>query len=93
ATIYTNISKIEPLSVMLANNTLLVVISNNAITISKSKLQDDFQYLTANDRIRPSYFPLYGELSAKNDTVGLKKLGVIFDSLKKDDINKSLNYF
>ena len=93
ATIYTNSSKIEPLSVMLANNNLFVVITDNSVSISKSKLQDDFLYLTTNDRIRPGYFPLYGELSAKNDTAGLNKLGVIFDSLKKDDIKKSLDYF
>ena len=93
ATIYTNNIKIEPLTVMLANNILLMVINDNSISISKSKLQDDFLYLTANDRIRPGYFPLYGELSAKNDTAGLNKLGVIFDSLKKDDIKKSLDYF
>jgi peroxiredoxin len=93
ANIYTNSSKIKPLSVMLANNNLLVVITDNSISIAKSKLQDDFLYLTANDRIRPGYFPLYGELSAKNDTAGLNKLGILFDSLKKDDIKKSLDYF
>lgn len=93
ATLYTNSNKIEPLSVMLANNNLFVVITDNSISISKSKLQDDFLYLTTNDRIRPGYFPLYGELSAKNDTTGLNKLGVFFDSLKKDDIKKSLDYF
>ena len=93
ATIYTNTTEIEPLSVVLANNNLVVVISKNSISVNKSKLQDDFLHLTANDRIRPTYFPLYGELSAKNDTIGLNKLGVIFDSLKQDDIKKSLNYF
>lgn len=93
ATIYTNYNKIEPVSVMLANNTISVIITNNSISIGKSKLQNDFLYLTANDRIRPGYFPLYGELSAKNDTAGLNKLGIIFDSLKKDDIKKSLAYF
>ena len=93
ATIYTNNNQNEPLSVMLANNTLSVVVTDNLISISKSKLQDDFLYLTANDRIRPAYFPLYGELSTKNDTAGLNKLGVLFDSLKNDDIKKSLVYF
>lgn len=93
ATIYTNNSTVQPLSVMLANNTLSVVINESAISIGKSKLQDDFLYLTENDRIRPGYFPLYGELSSKNDTAGLNKLAVIFDSLNKDDIKKSLSYF
>lgn len=93
ASIYTNSNKIETLSVMLANNTLSIVISDSSISIGKSKLQEDFLYLTTNDRIRPGYFPLYGELSAKNDNAGLNKLGVIFDSLKNDDIKKSLDYF
>jgi peroxiredoxin len=93
ATISTNSSNIEPISVMLANNNLNIKIINNSISVVKSKLQEDFLFLTENDRIRPTYFPLYGELSAKNDTIGLKKLGVIFDSLKNDDIQKSLKYF
>lgn len=93
ATIYTNLNNIDPVSLILANNNISVKIKDNKILISKYKLQDDFLYLTANDRIRPEYFPLYGELSAKNDTAGLNKLGVIFDSLKNDDINKSINYF
>jgi len=93
ATIYTNRNKPEPLSVMLANNILSLTITDNSISIGKSKLQDDFLYLTSNDRIRPGYFPLYGELSSKNDTAGLNKLGVIFDSLKNDDIKKSIDYF
>jgi len=93
ATIYTNINIIEPLNVMLANNSLTVLISENSISINNYELQNEFLYLTTNDRIRPTYFPLYGDLSAKNDTIGLKKLGIIFDSLKNDDIKKSIVYF
>ncbi|MEM0544017.1 TlpA disulfide reductase family protein [Flavobacterium sp. j3] len=93
ATISTNDDKIMPLDVMLANNNLNVVITDNSITIGKSKLHSDFLYLTENDRIRPTYFPLYGELSEKNDTIGLQKLGVVFDSLKKNDLKKSYDYF
>lgn len=93
ATIYTNINIIEPLNVMLANNGLTVLISENSISINKYELQNEFLHLTTNDRIRPTYFPLYGDLSAKNDTIGLKKLGIIFDSLKNDDIKKSIEYF
>lgn len=78
---------------MLVNNNISVVIAGNSISNSKSKLQDGFLYLTANDRIRPNYFPLYGELSSNNDTAGLNKLGVIFDSLKNDDIKKSFEYY
>jgi peroxiredoxin len=93
ATIYTNSNTIKPIPVMLANNTLQLVLSDESIEIKKDGLQNDFLNLTKNDRIRPTYFPLYGELSAKNDTDGLKKLGVVFDSLKNDDIQKSLKYF
>ncbi len=92
AKIYTNIKRINTLDVFLANNTVLLTIKENRLTIPVNKLQIDFLTLTANDRIRPGYFPLYGELSAKNDTVGLNKLSVIFDSLKKDDIKKSFVY-
>lgn len=93
ASIYTNNKSIQPISVMLANNTINLVITEKSIAVDKSKLQDDFLYLTANDRIRPTYFPLYGELNAKNDTIGLKKLAVVFDSLKNDDVQKSLKFF
>lgn len=93
ATISTNSSQIKPISAMLANNNLNVMITDNSISIGQSKLQNDYLYLTENDRIRPTYFPLYGELSEKNDTIGLKKLGVVFDSLKNNDIKKAYDYF
>lgn len=93
ASIYTNNSSVQPLSVILANEELMLVIGDKSIKSNESKIQVDFLYLTENDRIRPNYFPLYGELSEKNDTVGLKKLGIVFDSLKNNDIQKSLNYF
>ncbi|MCL6460435.1 MAG: TlpA family protein disulfide reductase [Flavobacterium micromati] len=93
ASIATNKKTITPLSVILANNTVAVMIASETIVINKSTLQDDFLYLTKNDRIRPTYFPLYGELTAKNDTVGLNKLGVIFEDLKIDDIKRSFDYF
>lgn len=93
ATINTNSNDVEPISVFLANNNLNVSVSNSAILLAKSKLQDDFMYLTENDRIRPKYFPIYGDLSEKNDTIGLKKIAVVFDSLKNNDIKKSFEYF
>lgn len=49
--------------------------------------------LTANDRVRPRYFPLYAQLNAQKDTAGLKRLSVIFDSLRTQDITISRNYF
>lgn len=93
AKIYTNNKKIQPIFVMLANNNLTVSIVENNLSVEKSKLQEDFLFLTKNDRIRPQYFPLYGELSAKNDTIELKKLGVLFENFKNEDILNSLNYF
>lgn len=93
ATLYTDNSSVQPLSVLLANEELRLEIGEKSIKTNASEIQVDFLYLTENDRIRPNYFPLYGELSKNNDTVGLKKLGVIFDSLKNDDVKKSMNYF
>ncbi|WP_298153863.1 TlpA disulfide reductase family protein [Flavobacterium sp.] len=93
ASISTNNPDVAPIAVMLADNELSLTWNGNALAVAASPLQDDFLYLTENDRIRPTYFPLYDELSAKNDTVGLKKLGVVFEDLKKDDIKKSYDYF
>lgn len=93
AIIKTDNKLIKAATVMLTNQMVVLSIIENQIIVGKSKLQDDFLYLTQNDRIRPNYFPLYGELNAKNDTIGLKKLGVIFDSLRFDDIKKSREYF
>jgi thiol-disulfide isomerase/thioredoxin len=93
ATISTNNKNIVPITVILANNSIQVSIANNSIATNNYKFQNAFLYLTANDRVRPSYFPLSGELSAKNDITGLNKLAVIFDSLKKDDVKKSIKYF
>ena len=93
ATLYTDNETIKSQSIFLANNVLQVNINDTSVFVNKTKLQEEFLFLTANDRIRPNYFPLYGELNANNDTVGLKKLSIIFDSLMKDDIKKSYNYF
>lgn len=93
AIIKTDNKLIKSATVMLTNQMVDLSINENQIIVLKSKTQDDFLYLTQNDRIRPNYFPLYGELNAKNDTIGLKKLGVIFDSLRFDDIKKSQEYF
>lgn len=93
ATIYTDNNSVQPIFVILTNEELLLNIEDKIIQTNKSNIQTDFLYLTENDRIRPSYFPLYGELSAKNDSIGLKKLGVVFDSLTNNDIKKSYEYF
>ena len=93
AVIYTDDKQTGSKTVFLANSISTVTITKKGISLNQSKLQEDFLFLTANDSIRPNYFPLYGELSSKNDTSGLNKLGAIFDSLKKDDIKKSYAYF
>lgn len=93
ATVYTNFSQMGSQSVMLANNTLSIFLSDTAIRINKSILQTKFLFLTQNDRIRPNYFPLYGQLSSKNDTASLNKLAIIFDSLKQDDVKKAYRFF
>lgn len=93
ALIYTDNKMMKPVSVFLANNILHLTITESKLSIQVTKLQNDFLYLTANDTIRPTYFPRYSQLLEKNDTVGLSKLGLIFDSLKLDDIQKSRNYF
>jgi peroxiredoxin len=93
AEIYTNNKVIKGLPVFLANNQLNVAIEKNAIVISYDKWQQPFLDLTMNDRIRPRYFYLYEELNRKNDTVELRKLSVLFDSLRLNDIDKAYRYF
>jgi peroxiredoxin len=93
ATISCNDARVTPLTVFLTKNNLQLNISTEKMVIMKSKIQNDFFLLTANDRIRPSYFPLYGELMEKNDTIGLSKISILFDSLKKDDIKKAYRFF
>jgi thiol-disulfide isomerase/thioredoxin len=93
AVVYIKNKKITPLNVFLANNTLNIIIRDNAVSANdKSDLQLLYSQLTRNDRIRPEYFPLYGELNAKNDSTGLTKLSVIFDSLRLNDISIAKNY-
>jgi thiol-disulfide isomerase/thioredoxin len=93
AVVYIKNKKITPLNIFLANNTLNISITDKAvITNDKSDLQMLYLQLTRNDRIRPKYFPLYGELNAKNDSTGLTKLSVIFDSLRLNDITIAKNY-
>lgn len=93
ATLYTEVKSVGPISVMLANNELSLLVDKQLTVLTKEPLQSDFLGLTENDRIRPGYFPLYGELYEKNDSLGLSKLAVIFDSLKNDDILKSYRFF
>ncbi|MEJ8804422.1 redoxin domain-containing protein [Pontibacter sp. H249] len=94
AILYTDNKAISPAAVFLANNTLQVFVdAAAAVRVEKTPLQNDFLLLTENDRVRPKYFPLYGELTAKNDTAGLKKLAILFDSLKTDDVKKASDYF
>ncbi|MBC5993957.1 TlpA family protein disulfide reductase [Pontibacter cellulosilyticus] len=93
AILYTDNKAISPAAVFLANNTLQVYVDAAAVRTDQTPLQNDFLLLTENDRVRPKYFPLYGELTAKNDTTGLNKLAILFDSLKTDDVKKASDYF
>lgn len=93
ATIYTDDAAQKRHSVFLANDVL--ELNGNLFTISNKEnaVQKTYLQLSANDRIRPGYFPLYGKLNQTHDTIGLNKLSLIFDSLRKDDISKSYRYF
>jgi peroxiredoxin len=92
ARVYTDQPKTESASVILANNVLKIVITAQRVHVEPSLIQRQYLFLTANDTIRPAYFPLYGELSARNDTAGLARLAVIFDSLKQNDVEKSIQF-
>lgn len=93
ATLYTDLKSVFTETVFLANNRLSIrEVGANQLVV-QYKLREPFRLLTANDRIRPSYFPLYGELNAKKDSTGLMALSKIFDSLKNDDVNKAYAYF
>jgi peroxiredoxin len=94
ASIITDDPRIAKLNVFLCDQPLNIKQESEILlSITPDSVQAAYAMLTANDRIRPRYFPLYGELNAKNDTLGLKQLGVIFDSLRIDDISKSKNFF
>lgn len=94
AAITTDDSRIPKLNVFLSDQTILLKQESEVLlSVIADSVQAAYATLTANDRIRPRYFPLYGELNAKNDTLGLKQLGVIFDSLRMDDISKSRDFF
>ncbi len=92
ATLSTNDDSIAPINFFLAKE-INVSINDKVLKVQESEIQKEYLRLTENDRVRPTYFPLYGELNSKNDTIGLKKLSIIFDSLKQDDLNKSYSYF
>ncbi len=94
ASINTDDSGMPKLLVFLSNQTLNIQQESEALlSISSDSIQTAYSSLTANDHIRLRYFPLYGELNAKNDTSGLRKLGMVFDSLRIDDILKSKAFF
>lgn len=93
ASLSINKKAINALNVFLADNTLQVSVNNNRILISDNKnLQQAYLKLSHNDTVRPTYFPLYGELNEKKDTAGLNALSLIFDSLRLNDIEIAKNY-
>lgn len=93
ASLWINKKVINPLNIFLANNTLEVNVNNNRISINDNKnLQLVYLKLSRNDMVRIGYFPLYGELNEKNDTVRLNALSLIFDSLRLNDIEIAKTY-
>jgi peroxiredoxin len=93
ATVSTDNAKINPIKIFLGNAGFILNISNEISFVTKPEIQNEFEKLIIVDNIRPNYFALYGELGEKNDTQGLEKLGELFESLKKSDINISYLYF
>lgn len=93
AIIYTDLKSVFTESVFLANNRLSIREVGASQLVVQYKLREPFRLLTANDRIRPTYFPLYGELNEKKDSLGLMALSKIFDSLKNDDVGKAYAFF
>ncbi len=93
ATFSTDNAKIKPLKIFLGNTDFVFKITNEINFVTKPKEQTEFEKLIIVDSIRPNYFELYGELGEKNDERGLAKLGELFESLKKTDINISYLYF
>ncbi len=92
AIISANDKSLRAQKIFISNRTIEIEVNSKAILIKSDILQKEFAALTANDEIRPLYFPLYGELIEKNDTVGLNKISTLFDSLKQDDISKAYRY-
>jgi thiol-disulfide isomerase/thioredoxin len=77
----------------LGNNQLIISIKANTLNLKDpSRLSSQWKQLTINDSIRRSYFPAYASMNEKGDTVGLKNLGRIFDSLQLDDRKSSQQF-
>jgi thiol-disulfide isomerase/thioredoxin len=94
ASLSINSTTINTVNVFLASNTLELSIKNKQILVSDTKnLQTAYLQLTRNDTVRPKYFPLYAKLNEENDTAGLNKLSLIFDSLRMNDIETAKAYF
>lgn len=93
ALIKTDNSKIKPLKVFLGNTDFIFNITNEINFVTKPKIQTDYEKLIIVDTIRPNYFALYGEFGEKNDEKGLAKIGELFESLKKSDLNIAYLYF
>lgn len=71
---------------------MISIKANTFKVYDPSKLSSQWKHLTINDSIRRSYFPAYASMNEKGDTVGLKNLGRIFDSLQVDDRKSSQQF-
>lgn len=92
ATFSTNVKKIVPKKLFLANNTINISLLKSIEIQDASGLQETYKMLTENDGVRPQYFPLYATLNENKDSIGLQKLSVIFDSLRLNDIEKAKGF-
>ena len=81
-----------PLSVFLHNVQLELELGEQGRLITADPINADYAQLTHIDRVRRSYFPLYGRLNAEGDTAGLRRLALTFDSLKQVDIARARDY-
>lgn len=82
----------QPLTVFLHSVGLELELGAQSRLITIDPIQADYAQLTHIDGVRRSYFPLYGTLNAQNDTAGLNRVAVTFDSLKQVDITRARDY-
>jgi peroxiredoxin len=89
ARIYNSSNNRRTIEVLLANTDVTLSYQGGKWAYINSNIQmlrDTLNKLTNTDRIKSGYYQLYGELKAKNDTVGLKKISLVFDSLNLQDM-------
>ena len=84
AKIYTKTSVRQSIELVLANTNAELLLSGNKWTLQQSNglsLISDYKKLTVVDSIKATYYGEYGVFTRNKDSVGLKKISRIFDSL------------